>query len=215
MQDRKQNFRFPLARFAGIAGIILLIGGGTAWWAKSSLEKADQRPVSKNPPLETPATPTTPTTPKSEPVTQPQQEQINIAWLDTAGTNVKLVGKTVSFPQSVEPQQILEAAFEQLLAGPNESAEYTTTIPQGTKLLSVKTTEEGVRVDLSQEFVSGGGSAAMSARLAQVIYTASSLDENTPIWVSVQGQPLENLGGEGIVLSQPITRQEFDANFTL
>lgn len=212
MQDRKQNFRFPLARFAGIAGIILLIGGGTAWWAKSSLEKTEQRPISKSPPLETSQTPTTP---KSEPVTQPQQEQINIAWLDTAGTNVKLVGKTVSFPQSAEPQQILEAAFEQLLAGPSESAEYTTTIPQGTKLLSVETTEEGVKVDLSQEFVSGGGSAGMSARLAQVIYTASSLDANTPVWVSVQGQPLENLGGEGIMLSQPITRQEFDANFTL
>ena len=211
MQDSKQNFRFPIARFAGVAGVILLIGGGTAWWAKQSLNKTAPVSTPQNPPLTTTEKPTTPEQP---PITT-QQKQIQVAWLDTTGTNVNLVGKTVTFPKSVQPQQVLEEAFEQLLAGPSQSAEYTTTIPEGTKLLSVKTTEQGIKVDLSQEFITGGGSAAMSARLAQIIYTASSLDADTPVWISVQGEPLENLGEEGITLSQPMTRQEFDANFTL
>ncbi len=204
MQDRKRNNRFPLAWFAGIAGIIVLIGGVTAWWAKSSLDETPA-PVSKNPPLEN-NQPLTPTDPEPQPITQ--QEQIQVAWLDTTGTNVRLTGKTVTFPESVSSQEILEEAFNQLLAGPSNSAEYTTTIPEGTQLLNLETTAEGVKVDLSQEFTSGGGSAAMSARVAQIIYTASTIDANTPVWISVEGEPLENLGGEGITVSQPMTRQE-------
>lgn len=211
MQDRKRNTRFPLAWFAGIAGIIVLIGGGAAWWAKYSLDKTPA-PVSQNPPQENSQT-ATPTDPQPQPITQ--QEQIQVAWLDTTGTNVELIGKTVTFSKSVDNQEILEEAFNQLLAGPSNSAEYTTTIPEGTQLLSLETTAEGVKVDLSQEFTSGGGSAAMSARVAQVIYTASSINGNTPVWISVDGKPLENLGGEGITVSQPMTRQEFEANFTL
>ena len=209
MQDRKPNSRFPLARFIGIAGVILLIGGGTAWWAKYSLEKAEQKPIANDPPLET----ITPETPKKEPLTQ--ETSVQTAWLDTTGTNIQLVGKTVTLPKSADRQQILETAFNELLTEPNASASYTTAIPEGTKLLDLTTTEEGVKVDLSSEFTEGGGSAAMSARLAQIIYTASSLDATTPVWISVRGQPLENLGGEGITVSQPITRQEFEANFTL
>ena len=211
MQDRKRNTRFPLAWFAGIAGIIVLIGGGAAWWAKYSLNETPA-PVSQNPTIENNQTPVTPTEPEPQPITQ---EQIQVAWLDTTGTNVQLIGKTVTFPESVSSQEILEEAFSQLLAGPSSPADYTTTIPQGTQLLSLETTEEGVKVDLSQEFTSGGGSAAMSARVAQVIYTASSIDADAPVWISVEGEPLKNLGGEGITVSQPMTRQEFAANFTL
>ena len=213
MQDRKQNTRFPLARFVGIAGIIVLIGGGTAWWAKSSLKQTEQVPASQNPPIENSQAPVTSTEPEPQPITQ--EEQIQVAWLDTSGTNVELIGKTVTFSKSVGKQDILEEAFKQLLAGPSSSAQYTTTIPEGTKLLGIDTTEEGVKVNLSREFTDGGGSAAMSARVAQVIYTASSIDANTPVWISVEGEPLENLGGEGITVSQPMTRQEFAANFTL
>ena len=211
MQDRKQKFRFPLAWFAGIAGVILLVGTGTAWWAKHSLKQGDRVETSPTPTVETPQTPTIP---ESEPITQ-QQEQVRVAWLDTTGSNIKLIDKTVNFPKSVEKKQILESAFTQLLSGASESAEYTTAIPEGTELLSIKTTSEGIKVDLSEEFTSGGGSSSMTARLAQVIYTASSLEENTPIWISVEGKPLEALGGEGIIVSQPITRQEFQANFSL
>jgi spore germination protein GerM len=211
MQDRKPNSRFPLALLAGIAGFILLVGGGTAWWAKYSLEKADKVPVPNNPPLESNQTPTAP----QNQLTTKQQKQVQIGWLDTTGTNVKLVAKTLSFPESADNQQILQGAFEQLLAGPSEATEYTTTIPEQTKLLDLKVTQEGVKVNLSEEFMAGGGSASMSSRLGQIIYTASSLEPNTPVWVSVEGKPLESLGGEGIVLSQPMTRQEFEANFSL
>ncbi len=208
MQNGKQhNHRFPLTWFAGIAGVILAIGG-TTWWITSSWDSANQRSIPNTTIQETP------TYPQKEPISQ-RQEEVAIYWLNPKGNTIELVQKTLSFSNSVTADKILESAFSQLLAGPSKSADYTTTIPEGTKLLSLTTTEEGVKVDLSQEFVSGGGSASMTSRLAQVVYTATSLDSNSKVWISVEGEPLEILGGEGITVSQPMTRNEFQEHFTL
>ena len=205
MQNGKQHNRSYRTWFAGIAGIILALGG-VAWWAKSSWDNANQ--------TSPPTVKETPTNTQKEPIAQ-RQEQVAICWLNPTENKIELVQKTLSFPSSVTPDQILESAFSQLLAGPSNSANYTTTIPQGTKLLALSSTEEGVIVDLSQEFITGGGSAAMSSRLAQVIYTATSLDSDSKVWISVEGEPLEILGGEGITISQPMTRKEFQEHFTL
>ena len=109
---------------------------------------------------------------------------------------------------------VLQTALEQLLSQtPNSPT--NTAIPSGTQLLSLKINTKGVYLDLSAPFTEGGGSESMAGRLGQILYTASSLDPNMPVWISVEGKPLETLGGEGLMIEQPITRQWFKENFEM
>jgi len=50
----------------------------------------------------------------------------------------------------------------------------------------------------------------MSSRVAQVLYTATSLQPNAKVWIDIEGKPLEVLGGEGLLLEQPLTQESFE-----
>lgn len=207
MQDRNKN-RLSLTVMAAITGVILAAGGGVAWWTKSNLDKTEVVQPAPDPIVGQEANPPIP-----EPITQ--EKVVQICWLNPTGDSIKLVSKTMTFQKSIEPKQILKTALETLLAEPPSSREYTTAIPPGTKLLDLSTDERGVHINLSKEFVSGGGSASMSSRLAQIIYTATSSGQSDRVWISVEGKPLENLGEEGLIVSQPMTQEKFEDNFTL
>lgn len=56
----------------------------------------------------------------------------------------------------------------------------------------------------------------MIYRVAQVLYTATSIDSQAPVFLSIAGKPLNDyylLGGEGLLLEYPLTRQKFDKEF--
>lgn len=207
MQDRNKN-RFSLPVVAAITGIILAAGGGVAWWAKSNLDsKVTVTQPNPAPIIEEKAPPV------PEAITE--SKVVEVCWLEPTGENIKLVSNQMTFAKSVKSEQVLETALETLFSHPPQNASYTTAIPQGTKLLGITTDKSGIHLNLSQEFVSGGGSASMSSRLAQVIYTATSSNPDRQIWINVEGKPLRNLGEEGIVVNQPMTREDFRENFTL
>ena len=58
----------------------------------------------------------------------------------------------------------------------------------------------------------------MIMRVAQVLYTATSVDPETPVFLEIAGQPIDvdhPLGGEGLILEQPTSRAQFIQAFSL
>jgi spore germination protein GerM len=201
MQDQQQVRRPPLGLVACVCAALLTAGGAGAWFAWNSIMSSTTTPVQ--------------TTPQSSKPLQPStEEKVQVYWLNNVNNKIEVVPSSINLKDSDKPSEIVEGALKSLLIGPTDKA-FATTIPKGTKLRSVSLETDGVHVDLSKEFTNGGGSASMTGRVAQVLYTASSLDPTAKVWIKVEGKPLEVLGGEGLMLDQPMTRQNFKKNFAL
>ncbi|MBW4674814.1 MAG: GerMN domain-containing protein [Desmonostoc geniculatum HA4340-LM1] len=206
MKDQQGSNRISSGVIASVAAAVVAVGGGVAWLTAQS----------NNPP-----TPTKPSQGIDQPVQpstrQPANEQTaNVYWLRPNDKNIALVPQPVRVARAtaVRPNQVLETALQSLLAGPTEGTD-STTIPKGTKLLGLKADNDEVRVNLSEEFTSGGGSASMIGRVGQVVYTATTLNPKAKVYIDVNGKPLDVLGGEGVELQQPLTRESFDKNYPL
>jgi spore germination protein GerM len=198
-QQNGQNLSTGLV--VGLASVFLAVSGTAAWLV-----------------WHVPGTAPVPTT---QPTNPPQVGQspsatsgrMEVYWLQAQQNKVALVPSQINLDQSSPtPEVALKLGLERLLSGP-VNADVSTTIPAGTKLNQVKVDSEGIHVDLSKEFIKGGGSTSMQGRLGQIVYTASSLDPNARVWITVAGEPLKVLGGEGIEVEQPMTRQFFSENF--
>lgn len=210
MSNQENPQRFPWGVIVGAAAALAVVGGSLAWFASQQL-KPSSSPVTTEP---TPSQTITESTPPAS-NGEAQQQAIAVYWLKVSPAETQLQPASITVNKSADKSQILTTAFKQLLTGPSD-ANYTTTITPGTKLLDLKVDREGVHLDLSQEFTREDGSAMMIGRLAQVIYTASSLDPSVPVWISVEGQPLEVLGeGHGLIVDQPMTRELFSKNYQL
>jgi spore germination protein GerM len=199
---------FPLYFVAGCSAIAFAAGSGIAWWTSSGtmnpkpLGSANAIQSVKPNHFKAPA-----------PAKVPTEASVQIYWLKTVGSDIELAAAPIAL-NAAQPNVILKAAFEKMLQGSTDPT-LTSAIPANTKLQELKIQPDGIHVDLSSEFTTGGGSTAMMGRVAQVIYTATTLDPNASVWISINDKPLDVLGGEGLVLDQPMTRQEFDQNFSL
>ena len=89
------------------------------------------------------------------------------------------------------------------------SGTITTAIPAGTRLLGLTIKNGVATVDLSTEFDSGGGSASMQYRLAQVVYTLTQFSTVRSVVFQIEGQTVTVFGSEGIVLDGPVGRADY------
>ncbi|XFA74422.1 GerMN domain-containing protein [Thermosynechococcaceae cyanobacterium Okahandja] len=144
-----------------------------------------------------------------------QQQDTQVFWLVNKDDTLVLVPTTMRLEANpAQPELLIKSRLERLLAGP-ANGDVATSIPANTRLNRVEVKADGIHIDLSAEFVRGGGSASMQGRLGQLIYTATAGDPNAPVWISVSGEPLRVLGGEGLEVTQPMSRQQFQAAFPL
>ncbi|MBF2097024.1 MAG: GerMN domain-containing protein [Gloeomargaritaceae cyanobacterium C42_A2020_066] len=141
-----------------------------------------------------------------------QTQTPQVYWI-AAGPELTLTAQKLEVPKGQSPEVTLTSAFNRLLANPPGNT--ASAIPQGTRLLGLKLKGQKVYVDLSSEFQRGGGSASMIHRVAQVLYTATSLNPKAEVYLTVAGRPVKALGGEGVELDTPTTRQRFAQDFDL
>lgn len=112
-----------------------------------------------------------------------------------------------------EGENKLDFAITELLKGPSYSEKSKGTyneIPKGTRLISIKQKGNNVIIDLSSEFQYGGGTDSIYSRMRQLIKTALLNAPNKNIYLYLDGKQVDVLGGEGIMVSQPLSEKSLD-----
>jgi spore germination protein GerM len=202
MKDQQGSNRISSGVIASVAAAVVAVSGGVAWLTHSSNSPAPSNPTNT---IKQPG--------DSKTALPGNEKTANIYWLKPTEKSFSLVPQPVKVAAN-QPNQVLETAFQSLLAGPTEGTD-STTIPKGTKLLGLTAENNEIHVNLSEDFTSGGGSSSMMGRVGQVVYTATTLNPNAKVYIDVSGKPLTVLGGEGVELEQPLTRDSFKKNYPL
>jgi spore germination protein GerM len=84
-----------------------------------------------------------------------------------------------------------------------------TEIPTDAQIINITETPDKVVVNLTSSFVTGGGTESLYKRLYQLIKTAK-LNSSLPVYLFIDGQRADVVGGEGIMLSQPLSNSSLD-----
>lgn len=181
-----------------LAGVLILLGIITAWFGYVKLTSF---PVSQS----SSSSSVTSSIPAVE-------NSLKLYWLTTEGKTMSFTATPFKTDPLATPVASLKLAIKTLIEGVDD-LKYTSAIPKNTYILSLSIKDNEIFLDLSESFTEGGGSDAMVGRLGQIIYTVSSFKPGGKLWLSVEGKPLETLGGEGVMITQPLTKEQFNQDF--
>lgn len=133
---------------------------------------------------------------------------IKIFLLDNSG-EIKSV-KRICDPEA--EKSCFEFAINELIKAPTKQEKakgYTSEIPVGTKVLSLRESANTNFIDLSSMFESGGGAESTYVRVKQIIKTVNA-NTSTPTYLYINGKQANVIGGEGIMIKQPLSERSFD-----
>lgn len=111
------------------------------------------------------------------------------------------------------PGSSLEAAVRALLAGPTTAEarrELTTHVPPGTPLRSIKLTGGVATIDLGEKFATGTSVESLSARIAQLVLTATRYPSVRSVRLLIKGGTPLGLF-PGVVTLYPLTAKAVQA----
>lgn len=100
----------------------------------------------------------------------------------------------------------LKFAISSLIMGPNikeTSKGVYSEIPAGTRMISFDESPEKIIINLTSDFETGGGTESLYKRLYQLIKTAN-VNTKTPVYLYINGKQADVIGGEGIMITQPL-----------
>ena len=107
----------------------------------------------------------------------------------------------------------LADAIKALISGPSEAeirSGLVSLVPRGTKLLGIVLRGSTAVIDLSESFMYNRyGSEGFGAQLKQIVYTATAFASVQDVQILVEGKARDYLGGEGIYIGKPLSRNSF------
>jgi hypothetical protein len=108
------------------------------------------------------------------------------------------------------PGSTVRVALTALLDGPSKAEsgrQFRTLVPDGTRLRSVRFANGVATIDLGEGFAAGRNADSLSARIAQLVFTATAVRGVKSVRVLISGGVPLGLF-PGIALSRPITREQ-------
>lgn len=115
------------------------------------------------------------------------------------------------YSKDVDGSRIKFAVYS-LLGGPKpdelKKGIYTE-IPRDAEVINVKEGSDSIIVNLNSSFVNGGGADSLYKRLYQLIKTVK-LNTTLPVYLYIDGQRADVVGGEGIMLTQPLSNASLE-----
>jgi hypothetical protein len=114
-------------------------------------------------------------------------------------------------PVARDVQELPATVLAALFSGPNAgelSNQFRTALPTDTTLLSVRSQGTTLRVDVSKELLQLSGDDLVDA-LAQIVFTASELDQVRSVQILVNGVGQQWPAGNGELQTAPLTVYDF------
>lgn len=106
----------------------------------------------------------------------------------------------------------IKFAIKSLVAGPvttERNRGVYSEIPSGTEVIYVQDLPDKVIVNLNSRFETGGGADSLYKRVYQLIKTAKN-NTTKPVYLYIEGRKVDVLGGEGLMLTQPLNENSLD-----
>jgi len=115
--------------------------------------------------------------------------------------------------QIAASDQPLTDALAALLGGPSEEEirrHLLSLIPEGTKLLSVQVRGSTAFLNFNEAFMYNHyGIEGYAGQLKQVVYTATAFSSVQDVQILIEGERHDYLGGEGVYIGKPLSRNSF------
>ena len=152
--------------------------------------------------------------PVPEDETQPEEElkqEIKTVKIYVTDSKGKLRSVNRKCDTSLE-KSCFAFAIKMLISAPTQwekNKGLSSEIPSNTKILSVREGSNNILIDLSPAFESGGGAESIYIRVRQLIKT-SQANTNLPVFLYINGRQAEVIGGEGVMIKQPLSERSLD-----
>ena len=163
---------------------------------------------------------TTATNPPTTPTTQPvvASTKLSVApwfFIDEDGQP----GRTGPFLAPIHREvtytkAVGRVSLEQLFAGPTAGERdsvpaISSTIPSGVKILGLTIKEGIATVDLSDKFEGTDDSAVVAQRMAQVVFTVTSIPHVTEVLFRQEGKAIPAQTGDGQLVTRPVMKADY------